>query len=512
MKSIVKVLLMTFNLLGFVILALFATQGELDKTLGFSLFGFNVFLSLILFTQSKKELAGFVQKLRHYSIVDRAFNLFLLFCALGLINFLAFKHPLQLDFSRGKENTLTAQTQAILDSLEHPLKMTVISQAQYKAQVLALVDLYRIEKSDVTIDYIDIDKRPDLAKRYQLTTLANVLIHYDGKEALAKETSELAITNALIKVSSQKENIIYYTQGHGEKDFDSSKEDGLDFFKKQLQAQSIILKPLSLIEVNKIPTNTHTLMIWGPTKGFLDSEIKTLKKFLDDGGNLITALDPLMGEDQIKNLRKLYQDFGFSIPNQLVVDSISNVNGSNGSIPVVKKFNQTHIITKSMQGQVFFPFAAPVIESKLSSDSFKFYDLAHSSLFPASWAENDQKQISSGKVVFNSQQDVRGPVSFVAALEREQKNKEQKIMAFGNSTFVLNGYKNMTDNFMLAINSISWVVGDNRLISFNLPQLADPAVVLTQFQSNTIFAFSLLFVPVAMLGMAIAIYRQRMRG
>ncbi len=514
MKSVFKIFLAVVSLMGAVLLALLWGQISHDRTLAWSLAAFDGLLLILAAATNLQALKDAWRAWRFYQIGARASNLLLTFCILGLVNYLAFKHPWQLDFSPGKLNTLSDQTARVLKSLESPVKLTAVSVASERAPLLALAELYRMQKSDVEIDHIDLEKRPDLAQSYHLTTPAAMLVSYGGREQLVTEISELQITNALIVLSSGKATKLYATTGHGELDFARTDKEGASTMAGILKAQAFEVIPLALAQTSEIPADASALMIWGPRKGFLAQELDILRSFINKGGTLVVALDPQVGEDHIAPLRSLLAEYGVGISNGLVVDSISHVSGSSGSIPIVKKFNKTHQATKDIQGQVFFPFASSITSVPTKHNGVvSFHSLADSSTYPASWMETDMAQVKSGKVTFEAGKDAKGPQSMAGTFERYlDKGGQQRIVAFGNSTLVLNAYANMTDNFTLVTNSISWSLGQGRLISFDLPALADPSIALSAMQMNAALAFSVFLAPLVFLALALAVYRHRLKG
>jgi hypothetical protein len=62
---------------------------------------------------------------------------------------------------------------------------------------------------------------------------------------------------------------------------------------------------------------------------------------------------------------------------------------------------------------------------------------------------------------------------------------------------------------MLLLNSVSWLVGDEGIISFNRPGIEESPVILSAQHLQMIFVISILVVPIVFFGAAIFIYRRR---
>ena len=101
--------------------------------------------------------------------------------------------------------------------------------------------------------------------------------------------------------------------------------------------------------------------------------------------------------------------------------------------------------------------------------------------------------------------DKPGPMFMTMSYE----SPDNKIVAFGNSTFVINAYSKFGANFTFFLNSLSWTVGEDRLISFNLPIVQSQPIFISAPQMGIIFYFSVLFSPLVLFGVAVFMYRRK---
>jgi len=194
--------------------------------------------------------------------------------------------------------------------------------------------------------------------------------------------------------------------------------------------------------------------------------------------------------------------------NDLVVDKKSFVNGSNGSIPLVDHFDHEFEMTKNFKGQVFFPLVSSLeiipneITPSLKGD---LHALASTTAFPDSWGETSLKEMSTQNMIFTAGKDQAGPLNLALAFD----GQDNRIVAFGNSSFVLNAYSKFGSNFAFFLNALSWTLGEDRLISFNLPIVQSEPVFISSPQLGIIFYFSVLFSPLVLFGLAVFMYRRR---
>ena len=196
------------------------------------------------------------------------------------------------------------------------------------------------------------------------------------------------------------------------------------------------------------------------------------------------------------------------IRNDMVIDRKNFVNGSNGSIPLVDHFDHDSEITKNFKGQVFFPLVSslePIPDQIVPDVKGTVKSLVASTPFPDSWGETSLKEMASQSMSFTQGEDQPGPLNLALTFESENN----RIAVFGNSSFVLNAYSKFGSNYAFFLNTLSWVVGEDRLISFNLPIVQSEPIFISAPQMGIIFYFSVLFSPLVLFGLAIFMYRRK---
>ncbi|MDH5681902.1 MAG: GldG family protein, partial [Spirochaetota bacterium] len=97
---------------------------------------------------------------------------------------------------------------------------------------------------------------------------------------------ESKITSAISNLEGSNNKVIYVTTGHGEKTFDLH----YSVMKNSLSLESYIVKPITL--TNQIPGDCDVLLMPGPTRPFLDSELNIINDYLKKGGKAMIMIDP----------------------------------------------------------------------------------------------------------------------------------------------------------------------------------------------------------------------------
>ncbi len=508
MKKWYNILLaIIISVLYLVVIALWISIPE-ELTLNIAVTAVAMALTCVSIYLNRVNLSVYYQS-NHFKKLQETLVFFaLLFSLFGVGNYWAYKHPSQFDWSVIKLNSLTDQTKNILKEMKEPITFKMFARKQESLPWMALLEFYRAEKPSINIEKIDIDVRPDLVGDYQISDAATLVIEYNGKRQKVTERDELNITNGLIKISRNQDPVVYFVQGHGEGDINSQENEGLKFIFESAKNSAMDIRPLNLLTTQVIPYDAKAIVLWGPKTALHASEINVLKEFLERKGNLMVAIDPELNGDVHQDLRALLRAYKMIVRNDLVIDRKSFVNGSNGSIPLVDHFDHDSEITKNFKGQIFFPLAAsldPIPDQVVPGMKGVVKSLASSTPFPDSWGETSLKELAAQNMQYTQGEDRPGPLSLALTFESDTN----RIAVFGNSSFVYNAYSKFGSNYAFFLNSLSWVVGEDRLISFNLPIVQSEPIFISAPQMGIIFYFSVLFSPLVLFGLAIFMYRRK---
>lgn len=469
-------------------------------------------LTCTLIVWDRDRLKTYYLSSQFKNLAGTLFTGALVFVIVAFLNYFGYKHPLHGDMTAFGRQSLTDQSVKTAKSIEKPISVKVFAKKNVLPLIQRLMELYVFQNHKIKVEYIDEDVRPDLVSRYQIQKSGSILMEYGDRKKVVTELNELQITNAFIQVTRNKNPVIAFLRGHGETEIENASNEGLSFLKVLIQNSNYDLTSLSLMTLGSIPENINTLVIWGPKTAFSDQDVEKIDQYLKKGGHLVLALDPNFKGDQFQNLRLMLEERGIYVSNDLVIDKLKHINGSNGTVPMVDKFQGESPIVKDFKGPVFFPLASSIKFSRSADIKGEFQPLAQSLPFPASWAEQTLKEVVDGKVVYSKDVDIRGPITMAGTWESSSKNttdKKSRIIVFGNSSFVNNTYQKFVGNYTLLLNSLSWSTGDLDLISLNMPILKDEPVFISKPQLGVIFYFSVIFAPLVMVILAIVFYRRR---
>lgn len=507
------------SLLLFILIALYLTIVALwisipdELTLNISTTAFTLAMTALYIILERRRYKKWYKSPRFRKLITSAITFVLILGNLALVNYLVFKHPTQYDFTISKVHTLSDQTAKAVKQLDEDLKFTIFSSRAYFPNIKGLLDLYQLKSNNIKIDFVDSELDPVKVKQYGIDRPNSILANYKGKSQIIYDLSELGITNALIKLQRDKNPLFYYSVGHREILLNDESKSGASFLRDSMKRSNYDLQEIVLASLGKIPSNVDGLIILGPKDGFHVNELIIIEEYVKAGGKLLVALDPNFKSDTLGELRLLLKKWGLNISNDLVVDKLNFVNGSSGSVPIIKKFNKSHPLSRDITGQMFFPLVSSVSywgEAEHGGKG-KTNFLAYTTTFPASWAEKNLNEFKTGKVKYDLDKDLKGPVPVMGIWESNSQSNKGRIVAFGNSSFIVNGYTKFSPNFSLFLNSMTWMMNENHLISFNTPTVKSEPVFISRPQLGIIFYFSVLIAPFILLAGAFVNYRRRVR-
>lgn len=259
---------------------------------------------------------------------------------LGLIlvvvaNYLSFRHYKRWDWTSEGWFTLSDRTREVLATLDQEIYIYLLFARgeMHFADLDSLLEEYRGATDKIHIERVDPDR--DLA-RYQvlaaefgiptlntdmglLSQIPVVVTSGDRKWKIEREDlivedfasfddssgprlnvqSERAMTGAILEVTSDTKTKACVTQEHGEWQLTGGDDRNLQRLVDELQWEKIDVEAVEVLGGKVIPPSCNALFIIGPQRGWSDLEIASLTTYLESGGDVLLALDPIITKDKI---------------------------------------------------------------------------------------------------------------------------------------------------------------------------------------------------------------------
>ncbi len=363
----------------------------------------------------------------------------LLLITVGLLGWLSNQHALQFDWTSNKRNSLSENSIELLHTLEQPVLVTVYVQDDetVHAAVEEILQRYQRVKKDFKYRLVNPDIDFETAQQDGVERYGQIIIHYNNNKENVTSLSEQAISNALLRLSRSAVRKLVFIKGHGERSISDDSNTSYSKLVAELDTKGFVSEAHHLLE-DELPQDTSVLVIAAPDKALLQGEIEHIRRYLEQGGNMLWMMEPgeLQGLDQLTSL------LGVRFMDGIVVDNNTNLRNTlriqnPAMIPVLDY--HAHPITLNIEYNTLFPISRGVEQI---DEQFDGTIIAQS--LPRSWSE------ASGlntEIVYQPENgDREGPIGIAIALEKAIENKidadkaTQRIIVSGDSDFIANSY------------------------------------------------------------------------
>ncbi len=438
-------------------------------------------------------------------------SLLLLAGILIVLNFLANKFFVRLDFTEGGQYTLSGATKNILKSLDEPVTVTAYFSenlppdvAKVKSDFKDLLTEYN-SVSGGKIAYQFINPNEDQQKemeaqqngirpvvinvrerdqmKQQKAYLGAVLQYGEKKEVIPLvqpgSAMEYDLSSNIKKMTLNEKTQVGFLQGNG--------EPSMQAIPQLAQQLSVMydVKPINLNDSTNIPANLKTLVIIAPKDTIPPEVFVKLDNFLSRGGRILAAVNRVEGDLSTasgKSVTTGLDDWlskkGVKVDDDFIIDVNSGnvmVRQNQGMfvmntpvkfpyLPIIAKFDK-HPITTGIE-QVMMPFVSPVTVTA-SDTSFHYVNLAFTS---------DKTGLEKPPVYFDvmknwSRNDfTKSSLPVAVALSGNIAGANTKMVVFGDGDFAVNGegqgqQQLQKDNVNLMSNAIDWLSDDTGLIA-----------------------------------------------
>lgn len=428
-----------------------------------------------------------------------------------IVNLISQDFFIRLDFSEGKQYTLSNATRDILKNLSEPVTVKAYFSENLPPQVSKakkdfkemLIEYNSRSKGNLVYEFVDPSKNEDLEREAQQDGIQPIMIQVrendqmkqqkaylgavismgDRKEVLPViqpgEALEYTISKAIKKLSIVEKPALGILQGHGEPPIQEIAQ-----AYNELNVMYNV-EPLTLSDTTQIPERIKILAIIRPKDTVPSSHLAQLDQFLSRGGNMFVASSRVNADLQhatasVLNtgLETWLKGKGISLADNVVTDAscsqIQVVQQSGGFqmarqlefpyIPIVRKFG-SHSISSGLEG-ISLPFSSQV--EFLGNSGLTFSPIVFSS---------EKSSVEQLPVYFNVEKQwteadfPKKEIVIGGVLEGKLSgDKTSKMVVIGCGDFAINGPQNQAqqlpaDNISLLANSVDWLSDDTGLIA-----------------------------------------------
>lgn len=451
--------------------------------------------------------------------------------AMGLLGWLSTRYSTRSDWTAGGRHTLSEASRKVLALLDGPVEITAFAREDraLRDQIDDQVGRFKRHDPQLSLRYVNPDTQPDKVRELGITVDGELVVDYRGRSERVQQLSETALTNALQRLLQAKDQQIALLTGHGERAADGRAAHDLGQFVDELGRKGIKVVPLNLAMTPAIPDKTAVLVIAGPTTNLLPGEVSLIRRYVEQGHNLLWLADP----GSQRGLGPLAEKLGLRFLPGTVVDASTQLFGITDPTFVLVAEYPAHAITSQFQKVTVFPAASALDRvSPESAGDFALEPIL--STLPRSWTETGAIE---GKIRFDSDKgEKEGPLAIGFALTRvvpdtgakdpkgatkpssasdearhEPGSSQQRIVVVGDGDFLSNAYLGEGGNLQLGLNILQWLTGNDRLIDIPPRTVPDRSLNIAESTLGMIAIGFLFLVPLALFGVGALVWFQRRR-
>jgi ABC-type uncharacterized transport system involved in gliding motility auxiliary subunit len=411
---------------------------------------------------------------------------------LVIINVLGYRHHKRVDLTAEKLYSLSDQTKKIVAGLQQDVKIMKFDQNEdvdLRDRMAEYKDLSR----RLTYEWIDPQKKPEIARQYAVTRLGEVVIAAGNRTERPSGTSEQELANAILKVTRETLKKVCFLEGHGEKSLTDNEPTGYAAVEKNLKDENYETQTIRLVSATQVPADCAVLVVAGPKQPLLPPEASMIGKYLDGGGKAMLLLDP----DMDPAAGDLLKAWNVQLNNDTVIDvsAASQMVRAGPYAPIVMSYG-AHPITRDFgRTMTVFPLARSIKVGEASGSGATTTSILNTS--ESSWGETEVKPDVPPQL---GPTDTKGPVTLGVAATKTTEGKEGRLLVIGDSDFASNGAIRFQRNGDLFLNSVNWLAQDEDLISIRPKSSTNRRVDLTESQRNTLFWLLVALIPLAVIG------------
>lgn len=426
-------------------------------------------------------------------------------------NVLADRNNKTYDTTSNKRYSLSEQTAKIVKGLSQPATITYFQQAAHFNEAKDQLDQYANLSPKVHVEYVDPDKKPELARAAGIKTYGTVIVQIGDRKEEAKSINEEGITGAFIRDLKQNVRTICFAQGSGEHAIEDTERNGYSRFKDSLTQDGYESKSINLITKAEVPNDCTVIVVGGPISDYQQPEVDAIKTYVQNGGRALFMLDPPLkiGHDEIADndtLASLLSSWGVTPQKNLILDlnPVGQLAGLGPQVALVTTYDSQPIVTEMTRRVTGFPLAR-------SLDTKNGDKTSVDKMFSSSDSSFATTKLNSPSVNQNDPANTKGPLTLAAAgtYNTGKENSQGRFVVVGSSAWAANSFLAFNGNKDLALNTINWLASDEDLISIRPKTPEDRRLTLTQSQMSWLRITSQFLLPLLVVAGGVTVWWRR---
>lgn len=427
-------------------------------------------------------------KLRFQVLLQNSVFVVLLVGIVAAIGFLTKDIRTQWDLTISKRNSLSQASAEVLNQIDGPISVVAYAtkadaEGNLRNTIQSFIAPYQRAKRDIELSFVDPREDPKRTQAAGVRLDGELVVSYNGRSENLSNLTEQELTNLLVRLMRSSDRLVMYLDGHGEGKLDGRANSDLGEFGNQLQAKGFRIGAVNLAKVQDVPDNAAVLVVASPRVDLLPGEVNRIKRFLEKGGNLFWLTE----YDSLRGMSAIAEYLGLDLIDGVVFDPRAGSLKLPAAFALASGYGE-HPATQNSTLTSVFPYTRRIA----AHDGGEFHFTPLVEVSGGGWLETG----SLTNAAFDRNSDIRGPIVAAGALERNVRDKKQRIVVVGSGQALSNQYVGMVGNLDLGLNLMNWLAGDESLITIHPRARKDLTLELTPMVfvlANAFFALPFVF-------------------
>lgn len=435
----------------------------------------------------------------------------------------------EIDCTQNKIYSLSQETKDKVGNIEKDINITLINYSNY-ISLVNFVERYVEMNNHIKIEKIDdLSARADLMQKYSLNATDSLIIvksgenektvseselyTYDYSTGEQKDTTEEALTNAIMDVTTQEKPKIYFMSNHtaySTQYFSTI----MDAIKKDANE----VETLDILAKGEIPADCDCLVISTLKEDLTEQEKDKIIDYIKNGGEILLLCGPNIGNVDLSNFQKVLDEYGITIEKGVIFEGDNSHMVAGYPDFIIEQTGSNSLTNKlNMTMNLCLVDAAKITFNQEKLEELKVENEILASTSEKAYIRTNLAQNSATK----TQEDGQEETITIAAIATKtiEENKKSKLIIFGNELFAMdmqvqiNGYPmatvNLYNNKDLILNSVAYLTERENTITI---RKNSETVTYTVTESQHTIIMAIIFaLPVIIIIAGIIIWQIRRR-
>ena len=433
------------------------------------------------------------------------------------------------DFTKEKIYSISQATEDKLQNLDEDVTISIYNMYQYVEdfayKYANLNDHIKVEELE------NLNAKTDWKTNYGVTDTSSFLViqtedkekilfssdfyTYDYTTYEEIDTTEEAITNAILDVTIEEKPKIYFLTGHN-----LYSEDYFQYLQMSLEDEANEVESIDLLTTGSVPEDCQVLVITALQEDITEKERDAILDYIEQGGEILLLMDPNLNKIEMPNFQDVLDEYGVSISDGYLLEGDANqmmagapnyiIAPISSSSEIVKNISMGLNICLINSGKLDFASTEELEEENVTLETL-------ATVSDQAFYRTDLESSSETKI--DSDEDAAGATVAAMLTKEVDEDNTSKLIVFANTAFATNvqidpqyyilAITNYNNEDVL-LNSVSYLTQREDNITIRKDSEAVTTYNVTEMQTRIVLGL-IFSIPILIVVIGIVVWQLRRR-